>query len=339
MTHEAPPPSARLLELITGHWVTAALHAAARLRVADHIGRGAATTAALAEATGAHEPSLFRLLRALASLGVLVETEPRTFRCTEIGARLAADHPESMRGMALFQGAPPHWAGWGAFESAVRTGRSSFESVHGMRFFDYLQTDPEFSEDFNDGMTSMSAAAAEAVVASYDFSGIGTLVDIGGGHGHLLARIVAAHPGLRGVVADLPHVVAGAPATFARHGVADRCTAAPADFFEALPPADAYIAKHIVHDWDDAHAARILRSATRGLAPGGRVLIVDTVIEPGNAPSMAKLLDLEMLHATHGGKERTAEEFDALFALVGLRRTRIVPTGTLVSIDEARAAT
>lgn len=340
----------RLLQLITGHWVTQALHCVARLDIATLLRDGPRSTEDLAAETGAHEPSLHRVLRALASVGVFAEVAPRHFALTPLGEWMRADHPRSMRGMALFQGAAPHWAGWGSLLHAVRTGRSAFEQVHGRRFFDYLAHDTEFGGWFDMGMTSMSAPVSDEIARSYDFGGIRRLVDVGGGHGLTLAHILAAYPGLRGAVFDLPRVVAGAPAVFHEAGVSDRAVAIGGDFFGTLPPADAYIAKHIVHDWDDDHSVRILRGMAAGLAtfaanadrsgdrprPTLRVLLVEGVLTEGDAPDFGKLLDLEMLHATHGGRERTADEFAALFTAAGLRLRGITRTSTGACIIEGR---
>lgn len=330
------PPGMRLMSYITGHWVAAAVYAAARLGLADQLRDGPRSSDAVAAAVGGDASAVYRLMRALATLGVFRETSSRTFALTDVGQLLRADHPESMRSMALFQGAPPHWRGWGNFLHSVRTGESAFAAVHGQGFFDYCQTDPEFSAAFNGAMTGMSAMAAQAVVKAYDFSGVNRLVDVGGGHGYLLTRILQATPGLRGCVFDLPHVVAGARDVIAAAGVQDRCETAGGSFFESVPPADAYISKHIIHDWDDEHSINILRTMRASLAPGGRVLLVEMVLTGENRHALGTLIDLEMLHATHGGRERTTEEYAALFAAAGLRLQRIVTTESLFSVLEAR---
>lgn len=334
---EKPPQDAgmQLMQFITGHWVAAAVYAAAKLRLADHLADGPQTADELAAATGADGSSVYRLLRALASLGVFEETAARTFSLAEMGELLRSDHPRSMRSMALFQGAPPHWEGWGAFLHSVETGESAFEKVHGKGFFDYCQSDPEFAEAFNGAMTGMSAAASEVVVQAYDFSGIETLVDVGGGHGYLLACILRNNPDLRGKLIDLPHVVKGSAPAFDVAGLSDRVELVGGDFFETVPSGDAYIAKHIIHDWDDEHCIVLLTNMRKAMSGNGRVLLVEAVIPPGNAPSLAKLLDLEMLHSTHGGRERSEGEFAELFAAAGLKLNRIVPTASYFSVVEA----
>lgn len=320
------PPSARLMTLITGHWATAAVHAAAKLGVADVLQAGPRSSAEVAEAVGAHEPSLFRLLRALASMGVVRETAPRTFGLTEVGDLLRVDHPFSGRCFALFQGADPHWRGWGSFLHAVQTGESAFEAAHGKKFFEYLEEDDSFSQVFNDAMTTTSRWAVDALVKLYEFGALsGTLVDVGGGQGRLLAGILAAHPELLGVLFDLPHVVAEAGPHLEEAGVAGRCQVEGGDFFAGLPAAETYLARHIIHDWGDDDCVRILKNMAAAMRGGGRVLLLETVIPPGDQPHFGKLLDLEMLTCTHGGRERTEVEFAELFERAGLRLERIIP--------------
>ncbi len=333
--NEPQPPNARLMQFITGHWVAAAVHTAAKLGLADQLGDGPQSSDEIASAVGAHGPSVYRLLRALTALGLFDEVEPGRFGLNEVGELLQTDHPRSMRSMALFQGADPHWRGWGAFPHSVTTGEPAFEHVHGMGFFDYCQIDPAFSEAFNGAMTGMSAAASEAVVAAYDFGGIEKLVDVGGGHGYLLTRILQRHPELRGVVCDLPHVVEGAKTAIETAGLSDRCELLGVDFFESIPPGDAYIAKNIIHDWDDEHALKILQQMRAAMQGDGKVLLVEAVITDDNSRSMAMLMDLEMLHATHGGRERTEAEFAELFQAAGLRLNRIVETTSLFCVLEA----
>jgi hypothetical protein len=324
------------MQYITGHWVAAAVYAAVRLGLADRMQAGPRTADELAQAVGAHGPSVYRLLRALAALGIVREGPPRQFALTELGDLLRADHPRSMRSMALFQGAAPHWLGWGNFVHSVRTGESAFAQVHGQGFFDYCQTDAEFAAAFNGAMTAMSATAAEAVLEAYDFTGIRRLVDVGGGHGYLLSRILQRYPEMNGLVFDLPQVVAGAPPVLAAAGVADRCQTIAGSFFDFVPPADAYIAKNIIHDWSDERSLQILSHVRRAIEGRGRVLLVELVVSPDASDgAMPILIDLEMLHATHGGRERTAEEFAALLAAAGLRLDRVVKTRSMFNVLEA----
>lgn len=332
---ETPPPPVQLVQMITGHWVAAAIYSAVKLRLPDHLAGGALNSEALARAAGTHADSTYRLCRALSALGVLIESPGQKFELSPLGDLLRSDHPQSMRSMAMFQGAPPHWQGWGSFAHAVETGQPAFEHVHGKQFFDYCAGDPEFAAAFNGAMTALSAAASAAVVQAYDFSGIRTLVDVGGGHGHLLSTILSANSQLQGIVFDLPQVVEGATPAIAAAGLQDRCQAVGGSFFDSVPAGDAYISKHIIHDWDDEHSRKILSNMAAAMDGHGKVLLVEVVIGFGNESLFAKLIDLEMLHATHGGRERTEDEFRALFASAGLKLQRVVPTQSMFCVLEA----
>lgn len=332
------PPAAKLMDMICGHWIVAAIYSAAKLSLADRLAAGPRTSDDLAAEAGTHPDATYRVLRALAAVGIFEERPDRVFALNELGDLLRADHPQSVRDVALFQGAQPHWKGWGNFLYSVQTGKSAFEHVHGKPFFDYCQGDAEFAAAFNGAMTCFSVTGAEAVVKAYDFSGIRHLVDVGGGHGALLIRILQANPGLRGTVFDLPSVVEGAVPAIEAAGLSDRCGTSGGSFFEdPLPKADAYIAQHIIHDWDDEHSRKILQAMRQGLEPGGRVLIVDTMIEADDPSPGPKLIDLEMLHATKGGRERSREEFAALFESAGLQLKRVVPTESMSRVIEAAA--
>jgi hypothetical protein len=328
-------PALRLMQFITGHWVAAAVYAAARLKLADLLEGGPKTSDDLAEAVGAHKSSVFRVMRALATLGIFEEIAPKRFKLTEVGDLLRSNHPESMRPMALFQGAPPHWKGWGSFLHSVQTGEPAFEHIHGLEFFEYCETDAEFAEAFNGAMTAMSAIAAGAVVEEYDFSTIRKLVDVGGGHGYLISQILNRYPQLRGGLIDLPSVVPGARSALEQAGLLNRCEVVGGSFFDGVPRADAYIAKNIIHDWDDEHAQTILTNMRKAMDGNGKVLLVELVVTPKDKDATAVLIDLEMLHATHGGRERTEAEFAELFASSGLRLHRIVRTKSPFSVMEA----
>jgi len=338
MTEQLEPevrPALRLMQFITGHWVAAAVYAAARLKLADLLEGGPKTSDDLAEAVGAHKSSVYRVMRALATLGIFDEIAPKRFKLTELGDLLRSNHPESMRPMALFQGAPPHWKGWGSFLHSIQTGKPAFEHTHGMGFFDYCETDAEFAEAFNGAMTAMSAIAAGAVVEEYDFSTIRKLVDVGGGHGYLISQILKRYPQLQCGLIDLPSVVPGAMSALEKAGLSDRCEVVGGSFFDAVPRADAYIAKNIIHDWDDEHAQTILKNMRTAMDGNGKVLLVELVVTPKDKDATAVLIDLEMLHATHGGRERTEAEFAELFASSGLRLHRVVRTKSPFSVLEA----
>lgn len=329
-----PPPAARLLPLATGHWIAAAVYCAAELGLADQIAAGTRTTRGLAEAGGLYEPSVYRLLRALASVGVVSESGPREFVLTPVGELLRSDHPGSMRASILFQGSPTHWKGWGNLIHNIRTGESAFEHAHGQPFFEYCKAHPDFGARFNDAMSSGTGALSRAVAEAYDFSTIRALVDVGGGQGNLLRSVLERFDRVRGVLIDLPEVVDGVDLG---PELASRIDVVAGDFFTEVPAGDAYIMKNIIHDWDDGRAAEILKVVGRAADPGARLLIVEAIVGDGDGPSFAKILDLEMMHATSGGRQRTEAEFVELLRRTGFELRRIIPTSSMASIVEAVA--
>lgn len=327
------PPQVSLLRMMTGYWLAQAVSVAARMGIADLLGDGPRPVGDLAAATGAHAPSLRRLLRALASVGVFAETEDGAFGLTPAAAFLRSDDPDSMRSLAIMYGGEQYRAWADLFES-VHTGEPVFERVFGAAYFPYLAAHPEADRTFNEAMTGWSAQVDRAVLAAYDFSPFGTVVDVGGGHGRMLAAILAANPEARGVLFDRPHVVASAGPLLEAAGVAARCELVGGDFFHEAPPGDAYVLAQILHDWDDERSAEILANCRRAIAPNGRLLLVELVIAPGNASDIGKLLDLHMMTLL-GGRERTAEEYGALLAAAGFEVTGVIPTRGGASIVEA----
>jgi ubiquinone/menaquinone biosynthesis C-methylase UbiE len=329
------PPEAVLTRLILGSLVSQAIRVAAKLGVADLLAGGAKTADELARETGAHAPSLYRVMRALSSVGVFNEREDGRFELTPTAEPLRADAPGSLRDAAVFMGAEWHWRVWGYTLESVMTGEPSWERALGAPVFPYLAANPEPARVFDRAMTSMSTLASAAVLDAYDFSGVEKLVDVAGGEGGILTSVLNAYPQLRGVLFDLGHVVENARTRIASTGVADRCELVAGDFFESVPAgADAYVMKHIIHDWDDARATVILKNVARAMREGGRVLLIESVITDGAGSEFGKILDIEML-VSPGGKERTADEYRELFASAGLRLTRIVPTKSQYSVLEA----
>ena len=253
-----------------------------------------------------------------------------------MGQLLRSDHAESLAGYARFSAHDSTWRPWGQLGYSVKTGMPAFDHVFGAPIFEYFSGNPEVAAVFDDAMTSISATEARATADAYDFKGIDTLMDVAGGHGLMLATVLRRHKKMRGVLFDLPHVAAGAAATFTRAGITGRVRIESGDFFKELPSgADAIIMKHIVHDWDDDSATRILQACHRALGPRGKVLIVDPVVPPGNGPHYGKLLDLEMLVLTPRGRERTKTEFGTLLRGGGFRLSRVIPTESPLSIVEA----
>ena len=331
---KAPAPMT-FLNLTAGKWVAQALAVAAELGIADLLKDGPRTSADIARRVDASEDGVYRLLRALGSVGLFAETGNRRFRLTALGKLLRTDSPQALGGYARFTGHETTWRPWGELRYSVRTGEPAFARVFAMPAFEYLAKNPESAQVFDGAMTSISTLESKGVVAAYDFSGIGTLVDVAGGHGFLVASILKANRRMRGVLFDLAHVTAGAAPLLQRLGVADRCQVVSGDFFESVPEgADAYVMKHIIHDWDDERAAQILRNCHRAMRPGGKVLIVDAVIPSGNGAHFGKLLDLEMLVLTPRGRERTRAEFQELLKRSGFRLRRVVPTETHISVVE-----
>ena len=332
----APAPEQTLLQMAVGKWACQALKVAAALGVADLLAGGAKSVHELARRTGAHEDALYRLLRALASLGVFKETPQRRFENNALSQPLRSDVAGSVGAMIRWIGEESAWRAWNEFEYSVRTGKPAFERVFGEQVFEYFAHHPGPAAIFNAAMNSFSAGTGAAVARAYDFSPFRRVVDVGGGHGALLAAIAERFPDLRGVLFDRPEVIASARQALASSGHAKRIELCAGDFLDEVPEGgDAYIMKHIIHDWDDERCIRILTLCRKAMAAGGTVLVVEQVIQDGPESAFAKLLDLEMLAMTPGGRERSAAEFSRLFERAGLRLTRIVPTGSFVTVIEA----
>jgi hypothetical protein len=317
-----------LLRLINGYQVTQAIHVAVTLDVPDRLAQGPLTADELAAAADAHPPSLYRLLRALAAVGILHEDAERRFALTVLGEGLRRDAPDSPAGWAAFVGRPYHFGAWSHLLHSVRTGETAFKAVHGVDTWTYRAEHPEEGETFDAAMTALSRRVTAGVLEAYDFSRYGLIVDVGGGRGALLSAILARHPGARGILFDQPGVVAGAQP-------GERCEVVGGSFFERVPEgADAYILKSILHDWEDAPAIAILRSIRQAAAPGSAVLVIERQLGPPNAEPAAKLSDLNMLVGT-GGRERTLDEYAALLDAAGYAIAGETPAGP-VSVIEAR---
>jgi hypothetical protein len=334
-----PRPQDVMLGHITGYWVSQLVFVAAKLGLADALARGPLSPAALARRVGAQAPALRRVLRALASVGVFAETPDGRFRLTPPAATLRTGASGSLRNFAMMMVDGYNWSAWRELLHGVRTGELPFDHVHGMPIFEYLRAHPEDDRLFSESMASISRPENATVARAYDFGRFRTLVDVGGAHGHLLATILRRFRRLRGTLYDQPQVVAAA----ARSGfvtapeLAGRCTLQGGDFFVEVPSgADAYLMKYIIHDWNDEQAAGILGNCRAAMAPGGRVLVVEHVIQSGNAPDWAKLLDINML-VLPGGQERTRAEFGELFKRAGLRLARVHPTASALFVLEAVA--
>jgi hypothetical protein len=336
MTTTTPTPQMVLGQMINGYWVTGAIHAAARLGVADDIADTARSVDELSRELNADAESLYRLLRALAGLGIFVEGPARAFAHTPLSLALRAGVPGSMQGLALMTGLM-HQRAWPEIVHSVRTGRTAFEKVFGRPLFEQLGADAEQGAAFDAAMAGYTAATSAAAVAAYDFGGYRKIVDVGGGNGALLAAILPKAPEASGVIFDLPPVAERARAFLARQNLVGRCEVVAGDFFASVPAGgDAYTMKMILHDWDDERAIAILKNVRKAIRPDGRLLVIEAVIDPqSGAGAPGKLLDLNMLVMT-GGRERTADEFAALFRAGGFALDRIVPANPTVNVIEAR---
>jgi hypothetical protein len=338
MVAEAPQAAAAradggaLNQLIWGFANTQAVYVTAKLGIVDTVRSGPQTAQAIADVVGAHEPSLRRLLRALTTIGILVEDQDGRFAATPMGELLRSDHPRSVRAFAICLGDPLVWRPWGELIAAVKTGATAFEQVYGETFFTHLSHELERATVFDAAMTSVSQYDAPAILAAYDFTDCRTIVDVGGGHGALLRALLDVYPQANGVLFDLLPVVTQAQ-TLSDAAAAGRCSFVGGDMFRAIPAGgDTYILKSILHDWSDAQALQILRNCRQAIVDHGRLLTVELLLAPPNGPDFAKWLDLNML-ALMGGRERSEAEFRALYAEAGFELTRIVPTGERVIIE------
>jgi O-methyltransferase domain/Dimerisation domain len=323
------------MNLTAGKWVSQAIAVAVELGIADLLKDGTKTAAQIARSANASEDGVYRLLRALGSVGLFAETGNRRFRLTPLGKVLRTDSPQALGPYARFVGHESTWRPWEKLGHSVRTGEPAFDHVFATPIFEYFANKPEAAAVFDAAMTSISTWESRAVVAAYDFSGIRTLVDVAGGHGLMIMTILKANRNMHGILFDLPHVTAGAATLLRSGGVADRCQILSGDFFASVPEgSDAYIMKHIIHDWDDERAIQILRNCHSAMRCGAKVLIVDSVIPSGNAAHFGKLLDLEMLALTPRGRERTQAEFRDLLQRSGFKFRRAIPTETHLSLIE-----
>jgi SAM-dependent methyltransferase len=329
-------PVARLMEIsYDGLVAQRALYAAAKLGVADALAGAEASSDQVAQAVGADPESTYRLMRTLASIGILDESAGRQFGLTPAGELLRADHPQSMRQWIVFSGEPAYLAAWGEIVHTIQTGRPAWDKAHSLSFFEYMAAHPEAGRIFDEAMTSLSHEEAQAVADAYDFTQFHYVVDVGGGRGNLLVTLLKRYPAMRGVVFDQPQVIEQAEDVLAAEGLSSRCGLESGDFFNGVPVGgDAYLLKYILHDWDDAHAIAILASCHRAIRPDGKLLLVETVVPGPDEAHFAKLQDLEML-VLFASRERTEAEYGRILSQAGFRLERVVPTVQPVSVIEA----
>lgn len=313
------------------------IHVAAQLNIGDLLAFEPRTVEELARATGTHEPSLRRVLRALAAVGVVSEAADGRLSLTATGLPLRTDVPGSLRDTLRFVVGPWLWRSWGELLETVKTGEPAFDRLWGMSNFDYWRENPEVGELHDHFFTAMAALTAPQIARAYDFGRFGTVVDVGGSEGALLAAVLDAHPKTRGVLFDLPHVVATAPELLSASGVAARCEIVAGDFFSFVPEGgDAYVLKSVLHDWGDEQCTLILQRCREAMPPGGKLLVVEQVfparIEAEPSTLQTARLDVAMLLQTQGGRERTQSEFEQLLGMVGLDLEGAVPTASPFSI-------
>jgi hypothetical protein len=338
MSDAATPPTHAELgqeipQLVFGEIVTKVVYAAAELHVPDLLADGPKTSAELADRTGTHEPSLRRLLRALAGTGLVAEIAPDRFELTELGEPLRADAPNSIRSLVTMRCGPEVWRSWGELVRSLQSGEPAWDLAHGMTWVEYYGRNPERSANFNRSMAEHTRDAAPGILDVADLDRFDSIMDVGGGDGTLIAAVLRAHPGLEGAVFDLPAGLEAAPATLDAAGVAKRCRLEPGDFFDSVPGGvDAYLLKQVLHDWDDESSVAILRNLRRAISPGGQVLIVERVLpELASRDDLQSLLiDVLMLVVT-GGRERTEPEFRALLEAAGFELSRL--TGPISPFD------
>ncbi len=330
---QKPPAHVGVMQLLSASYIAGVVSCLAQMGIPDLVEAGPKSAKELASQIGADPEALHRLMRATASVGVLSEGPDGKFSETPMSAVLRSNGKPSLRALAMMGGREWHGRGWSRLEYCVRTGKQALEQIYGAPIFEYFKQHPDEGQIFNDAMTSISTGDSPAVVDAYSFEGLHSIVDVGGGHGLLLATIMARNPQMKGTLYDESHVIEGA-----KNGplkpVMERCTLASGDMFSSVPAdADAYIMKHIIHDWPDELCIKILKACRKGVNPGGKLLVVDDVIQPGNDFYAGKFLDLQML-IFPGGKERTEKQFRELLAASGWRLSRVVPTATPICIVE-----
>jgi hypothetical protein len=330
---QTPPAHSGMFQLLNGVFVAGALACLARLGIPDLVEYGPKSADELATQLGADARALYRLMRATASVGVLSEGPDGKFSQTPLSAVLRSNANPSLRAFAIMHGLDWHGLGWSELEYCVRTGKPAIDKIYGMPIFQFFEQRPEDGKLFNQAMSDLSTIDSPAVADAYSFGEIHSIVDVAGGHGLLLATILARNPHMKGTLYDMPHVVAGAHDGPLKP-MMERCTLASGDMFCSVPAdADAYIMKHILHDWPDDVCIKILKACRKAVNPGGKLLVVDNVIKPGNDFAPGKFLDLQML-IFPGGCERTEKKFRDLFKAAGWKLTRVIATVAAESIVE-----
>jgi len=328
-------PSEQMVQMVGSYWLSQSLGAVARLGIPDRIAAQPRTSEEIAKAAGIDPDATRRVMRALASVGVFRQLEDSRFALTPLGETLRSNVPGSVRDFAVMLTDAPHWQSWGRFLETLKSGRSILKTVLGMELWEWYSHHPEDADAFSLAMGNLARMVAAELTKVVDFSEVQTVADVGGAHGVLLAAILQQHPHTRGILFDLPHVIEAAKGVIEAQGLSDRCVLSAGDFFREIPSgADVHVLKQILHDWDDERATLILDNCRRALRPNGRVLLVEMVLPPDEAPSPAHFIDLSML-VLLGGRERSASEFAALFEKSGFKPPRFISTDSPFELIEA----
>ena len=329
-------PQVAMFQIISGFWISRGVFVIAKLGIPDILKTGPKTAAELASATDTHAESLFRVLRAMVSVGVLATDSENRFSNTPVSETLITDAPGSLRWFTISELGQEHYPAWGNLMHSVKTGEIAFDNFFGNDIWAYFRNNPEDATVFNNSMSGITAALNESLRSVYDFSKFKTVVDVGGGHGGLIKEILKSNPNAKGILFDAAEVINGSRERLAEAGLSDRCEAVAGDFFKAVPEGgDAYVMKWIIHDWDDERAIKILKNCRAQMGPDARLIIVDCVVPETNEPHFSKFIDLNMLVMT-GGKERTAKEFATLLEASGFRLLQVVGTDQPTSIIEGQ---
>jgi len=337
LTRRMVPPPVGVLELVSGLIEANTLYAVAKLGVADALAGGPRTAADVAADLGTHPDATYRLMRAAAGHGLLHQDGDR-FALTALGCPLRSDAPDSMRAVVLMIGDPRYQSVWARLPESVTTGTAQAEAVHGVSMWDLLDRDPDYAATFHEAMTRLTVLDWPTIAAAYDFTAFRRIVDVGGGHGRLLASMLGAAPAAEGVLFELESLLPAAEQLLREAGVLTRCRLEGGSFYDRVPDdGDLYVMRRVVHDLDDEQALALLATVRRDMPAGATLLLLESVVPPGSGPDFAKTLDLDMLLFT-GGRERTEQEHAALLGRAGLEMTRVVPTISTISLVEARPA-
>ena len=324
--------------MLTGAWVTKSISVIAELGIADSLEAGPKSAAEIARETGTHEDSLYRVLRLLAATGIFAELPGKAFALTPLSSLLLSNNPQGMRNTVRMMTQGEHWNAWGSLIDVVRGGGIATDIAEGCDIWEYFRKNPERAAIFDASMTDFTMHSNAAVVSAFDFSQHKLVCDVGGGHGWLVRALLEANPGMEGIVFDQDYVAEGARKMLEEAGLADRTKCVSGSFFESVAGgADLYMAKNIIHDWDDEKSLTILRNIRKVIPSDGRLLLVEVMVGPANVPEPGKFMDVNMLAMT-GGRERSAEEFAALFAASGFALGRVIPTQSMMHLVEGLPA-